>query len=117
MGSKLFSALAVVFAASAPALVSAAPTFDEFSLKSGSTVLNLSGLTPVSAGTVTSVNIAGTYSIGGNTFTIAPLTTGNARIFGNDSALDQISLTNSAITLTGGAPSDLTITYGFIFPL
>ena len=72
----------------------------------------------MTSGTKTSVNIAGPYAVGTHTFTIGPYTSGIPIIFGNDSSLDQVSLTNATITYTAGiGPVDLTITYAFVFPL
>jgi len=122
MTTRLFSALAAVLLASVPVPVFATAIFSDFFLEIGDDLFRPTGLTGVPCGTgITCVNIAsptGGYHVGGNTYTITPLSTGNARIFGTDSALDQISLTNSVITFTAGEPDvELRITYGFTFPL
>jgi hypothetical protein len=66
-----------------------------------------------------SVNITGSYQVGGSagpTFTIGPSGAGvTPTVFGIDSTLDKIGLTNSLITYTGTGPVTLTIDYSFLF--
>jgi hypothetical protein len=67
-----------------------------------------------------SVNITGSYQVGvgagAATFAIGPSATGVIpNVFGIDSTLDKIGLTNSLITYTGTGPVTLTIDYSFLF--
>jgi hypothetical protein len=79
---------------------------------------------PAPVGTRTSINVANTYTDPvGRVFTIQTAKAGvNPTIFGDDSTLDQIGFTDALITYLGrgnatAAPVDLSIAYGFEFPV
>lgn len=104
--------------AGVPAPAFALATLDHFSINGVNRTASLPPATTV--GTKRSVNVATTFTdASGHVFTIQSSKAGvNPTIFGDDSSLDQVGLTDAFITYTQGAgPVSLSIDYGFTFPL
>jgi hypothetical protein len=108
-------AVVALVVAGAPAPGFATATFQFFELCVG-TSCNFLDVTPAPGANV-SVNIAGTYTLGTSTFTIRPSGTSvTPTVFGIDSTLDRIGLTNAVIAYAGNTgPVNLTIDFGFAF--